>query len=405
VRLLPAIVMLVPTAAWGQSLLDRPPNVSGDWVVAAGTIQFNFTHRFTRSPAPERKVSNFPTFLVGAGLPWNTMVGFAYSTNSTLAPRYPNEWEFFVRHGFLNELEGAPFDLGAQVGYNLAADGLTGEVSVGKALGPVRLIGVSRLLSDPNSSGHADFVLGGGGLIKLSRFLSLGADWATITNKQAGQDEKNAWSAGLHVALPNTPHTLSLQATNTNAATLQGLSRGDSKTRYGFEFTIPLTLARYFSKSRPATAEAPTTPEPTVVEPRPSPEPSKEPPAAPADTAAKLDTAKAVPMDSVKPALPAPKAVAAEAPKPAAAPKTVHASMKGLAFLPKRVELVVGSALVWKNADPLVHTVTAVDKTFDSGLIQAGASWRHVFTRPGTYPVTCTLHPFMKATIVVKAEP
>src|SRR5882724_10284619 len=80
-----------------QSVLDRSPNLSGGWVVRPGTIQFNFLHRFMRGGAPERKVSNFPTFLLAGGLPWHTMVGFYYSTNSTLVPLYPNEWEFFGR--------------------------------------------------------------------------------------------------------------------------------------------------------------------------------------------------------------------------------------------------------------------------------------------------------------------
>ena len=55
-----------------------------------------------------------------------------------------------------------------------------------------------------------------------------------------------------HVAIPGTPHTFSLQATNTSTATLEGASRGTSQRRYGFEFTIPFTLARYFGRRQPA---------------------------------------------------------------------------------------------------------------------------------------------------------
>jgi hypothetical protein len=54
------------------------------------------------------------------------------------------------------------------------------------------------------------------------------------------------------LAIPHTPHTLSLHATNTNNATLQSASRGTRETRYGFEFTIPVTLSRYFGGRRPA---------------------------------------------------------------------------------------------------------------------------------------------------------
>lgn len=47
-------VVLFPGPVGAQSLLDRPPNLSGGWVVSTGTLQFNFVHRFQRTDAPER---------------------------------------------------------------------------------------------------------------------------------------------------------------------------------------------------------------------------------------------------------------------------------------------------------------------------------------------------------------
>jgi hypothetical protein len=65
-----------------------------------------------------------------------------------------------------------------------------------------------------------------------------------------------AWRAGLSLAIPHTPHALSLDATNTNNATLQSSSLGTGETRYGFEFTIPLTLQRYLGGGQaPDTAQ------------------------------------------------------------------------------------------------------------------------------------------------------
>ena len=103
--LLAPLTAAAPLAA--QSLLDRPPNVSGDWVAPPGTVQFNFLHRFVASSAPARKVTNFPTFVIGAGLPKHTQLGFLYSTNSTLTPNYPNEWEFYGRWLPLSQDRGA----------------------------------------------------------------------------------------------------------------------------------------------------------------------------------------------------------------------------------------------------------------------------------------------------------
>jgi plastocyanin len=78
--------------------------------------------------------------------------------------------------------------------------------------------------------------------------------------------------------------------------------------------------------------------------------------------------------------------------------------MKNLAYLPRRLEIVAGTTVAWKNDDPLEHSVTADDKSFDSGLIRSGATWRRTFDRPGTYHLNCTPHPFMKITVVVKPE-
>jgi plastocyanin len=354
-------LLLCATAAGGplraQSLLDRPPNISGGWVAPAGTIQFNFLHRFVRSDEPERKITSFPTFLVGTGLLKRGMLGFLYSTNSTLAPRYPNEWEFFGRWLALSQDAGAPVDLSGQVGYNLAAEGLDGEISVARALGKARLLGVTRFLDDPSESGHVDVAVGGGLVLRLHRYIALAGDAVTLTQRDSLLGEKVAWSAGLQLAIPNTPHTLSLQATNTNTATLQGASRGSSQVRYGFEFTIPITLSRYFGKQQP-----------------PPPPPT-------AGVTAAGDTSLAASKGSFK------------------------ASIKSLAFQPNRIEITAGTTVIWTNNDPLEHTVTAVDRSFDSGLIKSGGTWRYTFTRPGTYQFSCQPHPFMKGVVIVKESP
>ena len=369
-------------------------------MTSTGTIQFNFVHRFQRTGAPERKVGNSPTFVAALGLPGRSMLGFVYATNSTLSPRYPNEWEFFARKAVLSELEGAPLDVSAGLGYNLSAGGLDGELSVGKLFGPVRLMAAGRSLTDPFVSGR-EVAAAGGVSIRLSRFLSVGGDVATVLDRPAGRQEQAAWSAGVQVAIPYTPHTLSFHATNANTATLQGMSRGGGTTRYGFEFTIPITLARYFGSKRVEPNQ--TTPAPPAVESPPPPVALVMPP----------PVARAEPADSVRPPVAAaapPPVTAVRNPAPPAtasrtAPRTVRAAMKNLVYLPRKLEIVAGTTVAWKNDDPLDHSVTADDKSFDSGLIKTGATWRRTFARPGVYHVTCTPHPFMKITVVVKPEP
>ena len=391
-----AIASLSTVDGLSQSLLDRPPNLSGGWVGNSGTLYFNFLHRFTESGDPEHKVSNVPTFLFAAGLPYRTLLGFNYATNSQLAPRYPNEWEFFGRFAALVEDEGAPVDLAAQAGYNLAAEGIDGEVSLGRRVGPARIMSAGRFLADPLESGKTRFALAGGGTIRLGRFMALAGDVASLMSREAG--ERVAWSAGLHMAIPTTPHTLSLQAANTLTSTLQGSSRGSDAVRYGFEFTIPLTLRRYFGAgSRPprqGEAEAAETPDTTRVV-TPDIEiktPARAVPAPGAPDSSAADTTKAVTPD-----------VDAKTPDRArTAPPVRNASIRNFAYAPGRIEIAAGTTIQWKNNDPVAHTVSATDGSFDSGLIEFGKTYRRTFTESGTYNYYCLPHTFMKGVIVVR---
>jgi plastocyanin len=53
------------------------------------------------------------------------------------------------------------------------------------------------------------------------------------------------------------------------------------------------------------------------------------------------------------------------------------------------------------NKDPFPHTATAKG-AFDSGSIGADASWTWVADKTGTFDYLCTLHPVMKAQLVVR---
>ncbi|MFL5608512.1 MAG: cupredoxin domain-containing protein [Gemmatimonadaceae bacterium] len=407
-RLLAIVVLLMTLAApmpaaSAQSLLDRPDNISTDWVGNSGTVYFNFVHRFSVSSAPDRKVTNFPTFLVATGIASRALVGFNYATNSSLAARYPNEYEFFARYAPLQQEEGAAFDLGGQVDYNLAVKGVDGELSIARREGPARLAAVARLVADTLGGNKARFAFGGGGTLRFGRFIALAGDATSLTDRQPG--EKVAWSAGLHLALPNTPHTLSLHVSNATTSTIQGLSRGGDTRRWGFEFTVPVHLDRLFGGPADTAAPAPpvassrrqpdvTVPDSVVAAPRPAR-------TAPADTTASKPTRDV----AAAPTAPAPARTtkpATTAPARAAQPSVFRARMKGSAYLPNRIEVEAGTTVQWKNLDALIHTVTAVDKSFDSGVIAADGSYSHTFTKAGSYPVYCVAHPFMKATIVVK---
>jgi plastocyanin len=72
-------------------------------------------------------------------------------------------------------------------------------------------------------------------------------------------------------------------------------------------------------------------------------------------------------------------------------------------YQPDTLTVNVGDTVEWKNVDIVPHTVTAADrKSFDSGGIANGASWRFTPCKRGTYGYFCTLHPNMKAKLIVQ---
>jgi len=70
-------------------------------------------------------------------------------------------------------------------------------------------------------------------------------------------------------------------------------------------------------------------------------------------------------------------------------------------FDPADLTVKAGATVVWHNGGNQVHTVTADDKSFDSGDKAPGSDWEWKFSAPGQFTYHCTPHPWMKAVIRV----
>ena len=78
--------------------------------------------------------------------------------------------------------------------------------------------------------------------------------------------------------------------------------------------------------------------------------------------------------------------------------------MKSLDFSPLSVDAHVGQRVVWTNDDAAPHNVTYVSgPAFRSSREQLtlGQRFSIKLTQAGTIHYVCTIHPWMKATIVV----
>jgi len=72
-------------------------------------------------------------------------------------------------------------------------------------------------------------------------------------------------------------------------------------------------------------------------------------------------------------------------------------------YNPDNITVVIGvnDTVIWTNNDNEPHTVTALDGSFNSGNMNPGDTYTYTFTKPGTYPYTCTYHAWMHGYVTV----
>lgn len=84
--------------------------------------------------------------------------------------------------------------------------------------------------------------------------------------------------------------------------------------------------------------------------------------------------------------------------------QTVKAAPNGVvianfAFSPTPLKVPAGTVVTFKNTDGAVHTATASDKSFDSGHLDQGATYKAKITKSVTY--FCNIHQYMTGSIEV----
>lgn len=86
-----------------------------------------------------------------------------------------------------------------------------------------------------------------------------------------------------------------------------------------------------------------------------------------------------------------------------AAESTTHTVViESMKFSPSTLEIKLGDAVVWQNKDFFPHDVTAENNSFQSKTIPSQGSWKFVAKKRGQFSYLCSLHPMMKAVLVVK---
>jgi YVTN family beta-propeller protein len=81
---------------------------------------------------------------------------------------------------------------------------------------------------------------------------------------------------------------------------------------------------------------------------------------------------------------------------------TAAVGISKFAYAPAEIVISAGQSVTWTNADPVDHTITSSDKLWDSGSLAPNGSFSMTFTQPGTYAYFCSIHPFIRGTVVVQ---
>ena len=85
-------------------------------------------------------------------------------------------------------------------------------------------------------------------------------------------------------------------------------------------------------------------------------------------------------------------------------PSAANAEVKidNFSFGPQTLTIPVGATVTWTNRDDIPHTVVSTDGVFKSKVRDTDEKFSYIFTKAGTYPYYCSVHPKMTGKVVVQ---
>ena len=76
-------------------------------------------------------------------------------------------------------------------------------------------------------------------------------------------------------------------------------------------------------------------------------------------------------------------------------------AIQNYAFSPSTLTIQKGANVTWTNYDSVQHHVVSDSSAFSSPLLNKGDTYTHQFNNTGSFSYICSIHPYMKGTIVV----
>jgi plastocyanin len=85
-----------------------------------------------------------------------------------------------------------------------------------------------------------------------------------------------------------------------------------------------------------------------------------------------------------------------------AKPETMEVKIDNFSFGPAALTVPVGTNVTWTNRDDIPHTVVSTDGVFKSKVLDTDEKFSYTFSKAGTLPYFCSIHPKMTGKVIVQ---
>ena len=82
--------------------------------------------------------------------------------------------------------------------------------------------------------------------------------------------------------------------------------------------------------------------------------------------------------------------------------ETAEVKIDNFSFAPGTLTVPVGTTVTWTNRDDIPHTVVSTDGAFKSKVLDTDEKFSFTFSKAGSYPYFCSIHPKMTGKVVVQ---
>jgi plastocyanin len=82
--------------------------------------------------------------------------------------------------------------------------------------------------------------------------------------------------------------------------------------------------------------------------------------------------------------------------------ETTEVKIDNFSFGPGTLTVPVWTTVTWTNRDDIPHTVVSTEGAFKSKVLDTDEKFSFTFSKAGTYPYFCSIHPKMTGKVIVQ---